>query len=387
MHIGIVTDTYRPRVNGVVTSIDTFTREFVKLGHRVTILAPAFVEAAAEPGVVRFPSHYLWFDPEDRLPDPWLPAGRRIVRALPELRMDVLHTQTPFALGVAAFAWGRRLGIPVVHTFHTHFTTYVGHYIRFLPRSLSVPWAERLSRAYCDRCALVVTPSSQMRDVLRGYGARARIEVVPTGIRLDRLEGADGAAFRARQGIAADARVLLYMGRVAREKNIDFLFGVVERLRAEYPRLLLVVAGEGPAMRDLEALRDARGLARHVTFTGYLTGADWSGAFAAADLFVFASVTETQGLVVTEAQAVGTPVVAVGAMGVLDVLTDGRGGTLVRLDPDEFAGAVRRYLADPAFRAAQSTMAREHARRWSAESQARAMLTLYGELAGDGRPG
>ncbi len=379
----MVTDTYRPRVNGVVTSLDTFAREFEQLGHRVTILAPDFPGAVPEANVLRFPSHYLWFDPEDRLANPWLPAARRLARSLPGLGFDLLHTQTPFTLGCAAFAWGRQLKVPVVHTFHTLFTSYVEHYIRFVPRRLSIPLVVRASRSYCDRCRLVVTPSSQMREELRGYGVSAPVEVVPTGIKLERLAGADGAAFRAGHGVPAGAKMLLYMGRLGREKNVDFLLRVFKRLTAEFPAAVFVVAGEGPARPELEALAGSLGVADHVRFPGYLSGATWAGAYAAADLFVFASVTETQGLVVTEAQAVGTPVVAVGAMGVLDVLGDGRGGTLVPLDEEAFAAAARRYLADPAFHAAQRTEALAHAREWTSAAMARKMLGLYARAISD----
>ncbi len=107
MNIGMVTDTYRPRVNGVVTSTDTFAREYEKMGHKVYIFAPAFPGAEEEPNVIRFPSHYLFFDPEDRLPNTWLPSARRLVKRLPEFKLDILHTQTPFTLGIACPRCGK----------------------------------------------------------------------------------------------------------------------------------------------------------------------------------------------------------------------------------------------------------------------------------------
>lgn len=378
MNIGMVTDTYRPRVNGVVTSTDTFAREYEKMGHKVYILAPDFPGAPEEPNVIRFPSHYLFFDPEDRLPNPWLPSARRKIRSLPALKLDIIHTQTPFTLGIAAFKWARQMGIPVVHTYHTLFTAYIHLYIKFIPKWLALKLTIWFSKYYCNKCEMVFAPSGPMRDNILSYGVvSAPVEVNPTGIKIDKFGKYDANAFRVKYGIKPDEKMLLFMGRVAYEKNIDFLFRVLKRILPEFPNTRLVVAGEGPAKASLIEMHKQMGLEGKVLFLGYFSVEDWVNCYAAADLFTFASVTETQGLVVTEAMAVGTPVVAVGAMGVLDVMKGGRGGTLVGLDEGEFAEAVRKYLTDKELLEAKSKEAFEYAKEWSSGAMARKMIGNY----------
>lgn len=377
MRVAFVTDTYFPRINGVSASTRTFAQELRLLGHEVAIYAPGYPEAGPEDGVFRFPSHYLWFDPEDRLARPF---GRAAAHLL-ERRYDVIHTQTPFSLGLAALRWARRTDARLVHTYHTLFAAYVEHYLSFVPRRLSIPIVRALSRAYCDRCHRIVVPSSAMRQELLGYGLGSPVEVIPTGIDLARLDGADRWRLRRERGVPDDAPLLLFMGRVAEEKNVDFLFEVVARLRPRHPGLRLWVAGEGPARRRLERLAKQPWLGGAVSFLGYLNREDWRDCYAAADAFVFASVTETQGLVVTEAMAAGTPVVAVGAMGILDVMASGRGGFVTRPDVEEFSECVGRLISDEKLRECKSREALAEARRWSARAMAERMLEAYAAAA------
>ena len=377
MNIGIVTDTYRPRVNGVVTSIDTFANDFRKLGHTVHIFAPAFPGMPEEEGVYRYPSLYLFFDPEDRLPLPW---GARPRFDLASLKLDVLHTQTPFTLGLAALRWARRYKIPLVHTYHTLFTAYVPHYIKFLPRALGVDMAKRFSRFYCERCQLVVTPSSAMKQALLSYGVRSRVEVNPTGINLDRLKNANGDDFRKQYGIGPQVKMLLFMGRIGHEKNIPFLFRVLKKVIETCPDTILVVAGEGPAKASLVQMSQSMGLGKKVIFIGYLNKEDWANCYAAADIFTFASVTETQGLVVTEAMAVGTPVVAVAEMGVADIMKGDKGGLLTRLDEGEFSQAVLQLILNQSLYSSKEKEALSWATEWSAMSMSKKMLGLYQTL-------
>ena len=376
MKIALVTDTYFPRVNGVSASTRVFAGEFRRLGCQVFVYAPAYPGQDDEPGVVRFPSRYLWFDPEDRLARSSHPAG---VRHFLEQGFDIVHTQTPFSLGRAALGWARRSGATLIHTYHTLFVAYVEHYLERVPRALSIPLVRWASRRYCDACRRVVVPSSAMRDELLSYGVSTPVEVIPTGIALERFDGRKRWRMRREAGLPDSAPLLLFMGRVAEEKNIDFLIDVVEALEPRHPGLRFWIAGEGPAKPRLQRLVARRGLSPTVAFLGYLARDDWRDCYAAADLFVFASVTETQGLVVTEAMAAETPVVAVGAMGVRDVMGENRGGIVTRLDRGEFAAAVERLLDDRALYAEKQREALDEARRWSAGTMAERMLALYSD--------
>ncbi len=380
MKIGLVTDTYLPRVNGVVQSIRSFARAYRQLGHHVLILAPEFPGYRdQEEDVWRFPSHYLFFDPEDRLANTWLPRSRRLLRDLPDRRLDLLHTQTPFSLGLAALSWGRNLKIPLVHTYHTLFEAYFHLYFKIVPESWARKIASGFSRWFCNRHDMIVVPSTPIRETLNGYGVKRPIVVNPTGIDLSPFQNLDGERMRKQLGFAPGDVLLLAMGRVAREKNLPFLFDVLERLAGRQPKARLVISGQGPALAEVKAECRRRGLDAKVIFLGYMDRRDWADLYAGADVHVLASLTETQGLVLTEAMAAGTPCVAVAAMGVKDVLAGG-GGIAVDLDVEAFADAVDRLLRDRDLYAAKRAEAAVQARNWSIESKARQMLTHYEQL-------
>ncbi|MCE5300689.1 MAG: glycosyltransferase [Spirochaetia bacterium] len=387
MNIGIVTDTYRPRVNGVVTSIDTFATEYRKMGHEVTIIAPEFPSGQKdfkddenEKDVIRINSHYIFFDPEDRLPDPWTPSARKKINSeILARRFDVLHTQTPFPLGIDAARWAKKMKCPVVHTYHTMFESYAQHYIKFLPKQFSHWYSKEFSKWYCNKMDLIITPSTQMHDLLKSYGVKPPIEVNPTGIKIDNFKKYDGADFRKKNNIPADTILFLFMGRIGHEKNIPFLFDALKKVREKLPgkTIKLMVAGKGPAEEAVRAAAKEKGVENDILWFGYFEPQDWVNCYAAADLFTFSSVTETQGLVVTEAMAVGTPVVAVGEMGVAEVMAGDRGGILVDLNLDHFVDAVVKMMTDKTFYNAKRKEAFDYAREWSAEAMAKKMLDKF----------
>jgi 1,2-diacylglycerol 3-alpha-glucosyltransferase len=379
MKIALVTDTYFPRVNGVSTSMRTFAREFVKLGHEVHIHAPAYpghVEDAEPFRVVRYPSWYLFFDPEDRLGH----ASGRQKRAFIGEKYDIVHTQTPFTLGGPAVKWARKSGAKVVHTYHTLFTAYVEHYLWFLPKSLGIRYAKWFSRNYCHTCDLIATPSSEMRKELLGYCIKTPIDVIPTGIPLERFEGRNPEKFRKDNGFSAEDRLLLFVGRVAEEKNLDFTLRVFKRLLQKVPRAHYVIGGAGPSLEKLKGYAKELAIAERVHFLGYIQGELWRDCYAAADLFFFASLTETQGLVVTEAMAAGTPVVAVNRMGIRDVMAEQKGGVTCEPDEEEFYQASLRMLTDPKLYAQKKAETLAEAARWSSGAMARKMLEAYEKL-------
>lgn len=376
-----MTDTYFPRINGVATSTQIFAEEFAKLGHEVHIYAPEFPNSVDENHtfkVYRFPSMYLFFDPEDRLGLPY--KDKKLVQQFIDNRYDIVHTQTPFSIGGPAVKWARQSGAKVVHTYHTLFAAYTEHYLWFLPKALGIWYAKSSSRRYCNACDLLITPSSEMKDILLSYHVQKPIEIIPTGIRLERFEGCDGDRFRKMKGYKPEDKLLLFMGRVAEEKNIDFLLKVVNRLKNKIANLRFLIAGEGAAKKRLEKMTDELGLNEVVHFAGYLSKEDWRDCYAASDLFVFASITETQGLVVTEAMAAGTPVVAVGEMGIKDVLASNQGGLVTRLDENEFTDAVYQMLTDPVLYEQKKSETLIEANKWSSSAMAKRMISAYEKL-------
>jgi glycosyltransferase involved in cell wall biosynthesis len=387
MRILFISDVYFPRVNGVSTSIRTFREELHRLGHATTLVAPEYAVAPEqaradgddEGRTVRIPARPVPRDPEDRAMA-WR-ALRAALARLGEERFDLVHVQTPFLAHYAGVRFAWQCDVPCVTTYHTFFEEYLHHYVPALPRGTMRRIARRFSRHQCNATDTVVVPSTAMLEMLRGYGVTRPIEIVPTGIHVRGMAGGDGAGFRAAHGIPPSRPMLLYVGRVAHEKNIDFLLRMFVRVRAEVPGAVLVVCGEGPALVSLTREAREAGLGDAVRFLGYLDRErDLPSCYAAADLFVFASRTETQGLVLLEALAAGTPVVAIAAMGTRDVL-DPEGGA--RIAPDDeaaFARAVVALLRDRDARLALRAAAERYAVGWEAPLMAKRLEAVYARL-------
>lgn len=377
MKILHVSDVYFPRINGVSTSIDTFRRELRARGHTVHLIAPDyFAPSDDESDILRVPARSLPMDPEDRLMrSNWVNSHLSRLHAE---RYDLVHVQTPFIAHSLGKSLARKMRVPCVETYHTFFEEYFYHYIPLLPKSLLKAAARGISKRQCNSLDGLVIPSVPMLEVLREYGVSVPAEVIPTGLQESSFVPGDGAAFRDRYGIAQERPMMLFVGRVAFEKNIGFLLQVLERVRREVPDILFVIAGEGPARDGLEAEVNLLGLQASVQFIGYLDRhTELNSCYHAADLFVFSSRTETQGLVLLEAMAQGVPVVAIAEMGTRDVLRDGHGVWVARHEVEDFAGKVVLLLADRQAREVLSETGRAYARQWSAGCMAERMLEFY----------
>lgn len=376
----MLTDVYFPRVNGVSTSIQTFRRDLADLGCETVLIAPAYpVARNDEAGVYRVRSRYLPFDPEDRV---MVRQDFRRLTGRLDRQFDIIHVQTPFLAHYWGAGLARRTGAKLVVSYHTYFEQYFHHYLPLIPAA-GLKWLARaLSRAQLRRADRVIAPSVQMAAALADYGVRDAVEVLPTGLDLGLFAGGDGGRFRAAHGIPPDRPVMLTVGRVAFEKNLLFLIDVLERVRQEQPQVLLVIAGEGPALEPLKKTVAKRGLSGNVLFVGYLDRA--SGlldCYRSADVFVFASRTETQGLVLLESMALGTPVVSTAVMGTQAVLADAPGASVVDEDSVGFAAAVIELLRDSGRRQRQGAAGRKHvAECWSGPRMARRLLAIYRQL-------
>ena len=380
MRVLMISDVYFPRVNGVSTSIQTFRHDLAARGCETWLVAPEYPERWQDDArVLRQPSRYLAFDPEDRMMKsrPTLAACLALAG-----KVDVVHVQTPFVAHHLGIKAARSLHVPVVETYHTFFEEYLHHYLPVLPAAVTRSVARTFSRRQCNAVDAVVAPSQQLADVLVSYGVTRPIETIPTGLNLDAFSGGDGSAFRARYGIAPDRPVMLLVGRVAHEKNIGFLLRVLAEVVRRVPTVLFVVAGEGPALPGLRRATAEARLESHVLFVGYL---DRRGplldCYRAADVFVFASRTETQGLVLLESLALGVPVVSTAVLGTKEVLANAGGALVVREDVAQFAAAVTRVLTEPALRTKLASAGREFVeRQWSSREMARRCLRLYEEV-------
>jgi glycosyltransferase involved in cell wall biosynthesis len=243
--------------------------------------------------------------------------------------------------------------------------------------------ARRFTVSQCNVLDSLVVPSRAMEQALLDYGVQCPMHIIPTGMEMDRFAGGDGQRFRAQLGIAPGQPVLVHVGRIAHEKNIDFLFRTFAIVVRRKPGAVFVVAGEGPALASCKAYVRSLGLSQHVRFVGYLSRErELLDCYRAGDLFVFSSKTETQGLVLLESMALGIPVVSTAHMGTADIVNPQRGAHVAPDNEDEFANIVVRLLEDAPRRAAMSTEARAYAATWSATAMADRLAGLYSAVVG-----
>jgi len=384
LRIAFVTDCFWPRVNGVTVSIQTFKDELERRGHEVLVLCPEYPKrdrSIPEPGVLRFDSMGNSFSVEDRLVH--LHAFPRVFMALDHFRPDAVHINTEFALQIAARLWCKARGYPFLITAHTNWEHYVGNYLPRLPKPPLRSFARTVMRLLYGTADILVTPTAEMASVLRGYHIRRKIRIIPSGIDpamfvADRREA---AAWRARleerHPVLAGKRWLLFVGRVTEEKNVAFLVTALARVARAVPDAALVLVGDGPGRDHVERLAARAGLANRVVVTGYLPRAELRHAYANAEIFAFASKTETLGLATIEAMTAGVPVVAIGIMGTRTVMRGDNGGFMVDEDLAEFSAACVRLLKDPALRAAKSAEAREWSKQFSIAAQTDRMERIY----------
>lgn len=377
LHPLIVSDVYFPRVNGVSTSIHSFRQDLQRMGVDSTLVVPTYSQTMQpEAEVLRVPARSVPFDPEDSIMG-WR-ALRRCLAEVPQDHCDLVHIQTPFLAHYAGLALARARGVPVVATCHTYFEDYLHHYMPLLPGFAGAWLARAVMTRQLNAVDAVVSPSEQVRERLLEYGVLRPIHVIPTGMTDDRFIAGSGARFRAQYGIAPARPLVLNVGRVAHEKNLGFLLRMFAQVLRTEREALLVIAGEGPARNSLEQEAQRLGIATSTKFVGNLDRErGLNDCYAAADAFVFASRTETQGLVLLEAMAQSRPVVSIACLGTRSVLTAGSGACVVDEREADFASAVAHVLKNRDQARNMGEKGRSWAAQWSSRALAERMAQLY----------
>ena len=383
MKIAIFTEVYRPIVNGVVTSIDSLAEQLRALGHEVFTFAPHIPKGAESAGrVFRMPSLPLPARTEYRLTLPLV--ARRNKRRFLSL-CDVIHSHSLFITGwMASYYARRRFRIPLVYTYHTMLDNYA-HYSP-LGQRLTSQLTRELTRTYANAADAVIVPTKTVAAELRKQGVTAPLSIVPTGVNIEAFRQADkaaGAAVRSRLGIEPDAPVLLLVSRLANEKNVPLALEALARLRQRLPRARLLLVGSGPLAGLLkEQVREA-GLDAAVYFMGSVEHSAIPAFYSAADVFVFPSITETQGLVLAEAFAAGLPVVALDNPQTRDVFGVHLAGKIVD-DAASMANAAFELITDPEQRAAAIVHAKTAAAGFDARATACRVLAIYEAVLANG---
>ena len=374
MRLGLFTNNYLPFRGGVTTAVETLRRGLEALGHSVWVFAPAWRGPHTDPRYVfRYPSAPAPTYPGFAIP---LPFSRRLSRAARELGIDVFHAQHPFLLGVTARRLARAEGRPLVFTYHTRYEKYA-HYVP-LPERLVAAAAVRLASRFADSADLVIAPSGRIADGLTAAGVKAPIAIVPTGVPLELFCPGDRVEARRALGLPEDVPLCLYVGRLDREKSVERVIDAFGSIAGAVSGARLLLVGQGShetALRRLAAASPARST---IDFMGSVAREGLPPYYRAADLFLFASETETQGLVLAEAHACALPAVAVRASGVDEVVRDGATGLLTKSDAQELADAAIGLLLDGNRRLGMGRAARQLAERdFSALRQVDVMAGLY----------
>jgi glycosyltransferase involved in cell wall biosynthesis len=337
----MMTNAYFPQVGGVAGSVDRFTEALRDMGHRVVIVAPTYEDQPEEEtDVVRVPAvqNFNGSDFSVSLPVPGI-----LDETLESFHPDIVHAHHPFLIGSTALRVARRLNIPLIYTYHTQYEYYT-HYVPLeLPRMQA--FVIRLSAGYAELADGVIAPSESIADLLQEREVHTPITVVPTGIFPERFAPGDGTEARHELGIPAAIPIIGHVGRLAPEKNLDFLGRAVAQILGKHDRAVFLVVGHGPSAEGLRQHFNARGLGDRLVLPGSLTGKRLVDAYHAMDLFVFASQTETQGMVLTEAMAAGLPVIGLDAPGVREVVDHEGNGLLVdREEVSLFCAALETAL-------------------------------------------
>jgi phosphatidylinositol alpha 1,6-mannosyltransferase len=340
MRVALVSEAIPPQTNGVVTTLSRLVAHLSARGHDVLLVGPRYRENAGRPGLVDVPAVPFPLYPEIRVV---LPLWRRAFAGLDRFEPDLVHVATPGSLGWAAVRHARRGGYALVSSYHTNLTAYSLYY----HGGPVIPLVWRYLRWFHNSTRRTYCPTPAVEAELRAHGIE-RIELWPRGVDTSRFTPAHRSTpLREQYGFGAEDLVVLYVGRLAKEKELDRLFAAFGEVRAREPRVRLLVVGDGPDRGRLERLHAGNG----VVFAGFQVGEALSRHYASADVFAFPSRTETFGNVVQEAMASALPVVGVAAGGVRDVVRPGETGLLADPeDPADFARALGRLAADPALR-------------------------------------
>ena len=382
MRIGMMVDTYKPHVSGITNYIDLNKRYLEQAGHDVFVFTFGDLEYTDdEPRVFRSPGVPL--------ADTGYYLSLRYSRAIKKnlLTMDVVHVHHPFLSGRLALHYCRPLQIPIIFTNHTRYDLYAQAYLPLMPEELSQSVLQAYLPSFCEAVDLVISPSAGMEKILRQLEVTAPIEVVPNGVDLSLFYKTEPYP-RAEFGFKSTDILLVYSGRVAVEKNLNFLLrafaGVAQAIDDVY--LLIVGGGQKPVMDEMKSLAEELGMGERIRFTDMVPYEKLPAYLAMCNVFVTASVTEVHPLSVIEAMGTGLPVVGIHSPGVSDSVIDGETGFLATHDLAAYTAKLTRLCLDPKLIRKMGDSARKASTEYAIERTSNLMLKHYERLVYDSTP-
>ena len=372
LRIAIFSDSALPILNGVSISIDMLVRELRNRGHSVHIYtASHFGYRDTDPNTFRFRAFET----------PWtkgyplaLPPFIGMLRRFRNNTYDIIHTHTPYTIGFVGLRWAQSHNIPIVATYHTLYDRYA-HYIPYFPRRYVRFKIAKHTNYYYNRVNHVITPSRAAQKWLRRHAVETPISVIPTGTPSGGM--LNRAEIRASLGLLPEHRALLYVGRIAKEKNLDTLLDMAKLVFSKEPHARLFLVGDGPYRQGAAEYARQLAIGDRVTFVGFVLREEVDKYYAASDLFTFSSISETQGLVVQEAMAHGLPAVVVSGGGAGEAVEDGANGYLVPNEPEIFSQTVLELLQNADLIERLSQGARRSTRGHTPQDMAEDVLSVY----------
>lgn len=378
MRIAIFTNNYLPNPYGVSMSVESFCKEFEKLGHTVYIFAPEFKGYIENnKNVYRFPSINFTFK---KINFPLaIPYSYRMNRILKKLEIDVVHCQHPNLLGSAGKRWAKKKNVPLVFTWHTLYDQYAHFAPFFVPKKFAAWWSISNAVKFANKADFVVTPTLSVVKIIKDWGVTNKnVADIPTGIDENVFRNAEGKSIRKKYDVAEDEILLVLISRFTAEKNAEFLMRAVIVALKKNTKIKFLAGGDGYLLESLKALAEKEGVANQVIFPGFIGNDVKKNYYDAGDIFVFASKSETQGMIISEALYMGLPVVAVNATGVKDLVTNQVDGLLVGENEEDFANAISRLARDSELRKKFSENGKRIARKqYTSSVCAGKMLEIY----------
>ena len=380
MKIGMFINYYTPSKGGMETSVINLSKGLKEKGHEVFIFAPEYPNYKDnEKNIFRYKSirfnygGYFYVIP--------VPFGSKIKKTVKELKLDILHSHQPYSLGSEAMKFSKELNIPLVFTYHIKYEDY-SHYIPLIPDSISKKCIRKVTVGYSNKCDVVISPSTAIKRLLEDHGIKTLIKIIPSGINIDNFANDTGKKeeIREKYQIKQDEIVLITACRLTKEKNLKFLVNSFARIAQKENNVKFMIVGDGAVRKDLEKMAEEFGIKDKVIFTGLVDRTSIVNLYQASDIFIFASKTETQGLVAVEAMAAGNPVVAVRASGIEDIVKDKEDGFLTSGSGKEFARNVLKIVRDDDLRLKMSANAKANSRKFEISPWVERIVKLYKSL-------
>jgi 1,2-diacylglycerol 3-alpha-glucosyltransferase len=375
MKILMISGTYLPSLNGNAISTHNFKHGLEQLGHEVWVIVPRYKDYRdQEPHVLRVATMRNIFYPQ--YPFPLLFATRSLIERLRKEKFDLVHVMQPFLIGRYARKIARALNVPLIFTNHARYDLY-SSFIPLVPRRLSSRIVVRSAHRFANSAAAVIAPSESIKKYLLENKIFSPITVVPTGLSRSCKVPATKEFLKKKIGIPPSALLLLTVSRISLvEKNFPLLLASYGKIADKLPEHRLLIVGGGPDLDELKQEVQDRGL-EHIRFTGFVPNEKVPQYYSAADLFVYPSVSETQGLTILEALSAGLPVITPRAPGNQDVVVHNVNGFLTKNDADNFSEHILKLVNDPRRRKEMSVAAEKTAQPFTRENMARKMLEVY----------